>query len=87
LEARGFFGARAALGLSAFAGAGRYARRCSALAHARAAGHDDPAILGAADQQRVEPGEQRGAADEALVALPLDAVVDALPGHPCPRRW
>ena len=56
-------------------------REQRALAHSRPAGHHDPAIRVVCGQELIEPGQQHLAADEALVALPLDAVVKALPGH------
>jgi hypothetical protein len=40
-------------------------REPRALAHPRAAGHHDPVIRSVLDQQLIEPGQQRGTADEA----------------------
>ena len=67
--------------------AGRFAarqprRQDRALAHPRTAGDHDPAVAIAVDQQLIEAGQQRRAANELLVALPLAAVVEPLPGHP-----
>ena len=50
-----------------------------ALAHAGPAADQDPAVAAVGHQQFVELGEQRGAADETFVALPLDRVIDTLP--------
>src|SRR6185436_11537451 len=56
-----------------------------ALTYPRAARHHHPAIATLCDQKLVEPCQRHCAADEAFVALSLEAVVEALPGHP--YRW
>src|SRR5262249_46800425 len=61
---------------------GQPPREQRALAHTRPAGDEDPAIGAIGDQQLIEPIEEIVTADESLVALPLDSVVEALPGHP-----
>jgi hypothetical protein len=53
-------------------------REHRALAHWPGRWSPRPAVGPVLDQQVIEPSEQRGAADEALVALPLDVVLDAL---------
>jgi hypothetical protein len=61
-------------------------RQDRALAHAGPAGHDDPAIGIVCNQQPVELRKHDLAADESFVALPFDAVVEALSEHPVPRH-
>ncbi len=61
-------------------------RQDRALAHAGPTGHHDPAVGLAVDQQPIELREHGLAADEALVPLPFDPVVEPLSGHRFPTR-
>jgi hypothetical protein len=53
-------------------------REHRALAHPRPAGHHDPAVDGAREEQLVEPGQQTIAPHEPRVSLPLEREADRL---------